>query len=213
MVKNVSLEGVQFTSEVDLIKLIPDVVDSNQFKIDLFQIENSVKQHPWIEKVEVFRRLPDELVVVVHEKQPVALLNGKDLWAIDRNGCLLPLHLWSGSLDLPLIDLKLGNLEQAGGIIDDEQLLTTLKYLVQLKYRLPALWEIISEVTWNNEGDITLHAAKSRTQILLSQEPTWNQTLKLYSYFLYEGGESGIQDVQSIDLRFQDQVIVKRRKS
>ncbi|MBU1880545.1 FtsQ-type POTRA domain-containing protein, partial [bacterium] len=213
MVHEVCLEGVHFTTEDDLVKLIPDVINKNQFKINLAQIESSVERHPWVKDTEVYRRLPDKLVVVIHEKLPVALINGEELWAMDSAGSLLPLSLWRGSLNLPLVTRKLRIPERAGETVNDEVLLGALQYLDRLKYRLPALWDVISEVTWSPEGLITLHAAKSKTRIILGSEPNWKQTLKLYSFFLYEGGESGIQDIKSIDLRFTDQVIVKRHQS
>src|SRR5688572_25085867 len=60
-------------------------------------------EHPLVRVAEVRRRLPGTLVLVVEEREPVALAVAGTLEPVDAEGRLLPLDPSALSLDLPLI--------------------------------------------------------------------------------------------------------------
>ncbi len=70
---------------------------------DLAAVSAGVQRHPWVQSVEVERRLPNRIVVTVHEHEPVALLAFTDgLYYVDQEGTPF-LRATSEDLDHPLI--------------------------------------------------------------------------------------------------------------
>ncbi len=206
----VTWEGVRNLDPKHLQAELPEISGENLFRIDLDAVRSAVLKHPWIADVKLHRRLPDELVIQVRERVPVAVINGGKLWGIDRGGILLPLENWRGVLDLPLVDYPLPDQPQPGSIIGAEDLHQALGTLNRIRERLPELWEMISEVSWDGNNQLIFYASQTRTRILVGRRPRWEQILNFYSFMIYEGGRSQMDDVASVDLRFPGQVIVKR---
>lgn len=71
--------------------------------VDLDRITAGVQRHPWVERVEAERRLPNTVVVRVEEYAPVALLSFDDgLYYIDDSGVPF-LKADSADLDHPVL--------------------------------------------------------------------------------------------------------------
>ena len=195
----------------ELEALLPEVEGVNLFVIDLQKIETCLSQHPWVEAVTIKRRLPDRLSISIVEREPVALINSTPLLAVDISGLLLPLKNWHGILDLPLIlERQRGRLRQ-GEILSSPKTVQALRHLERMRHQIPEVWQLISEVTWNRTGELVFHSSASRTRIVLGSRPNWQQVLNFYSFLIYEGGQSGIEDIELIDLRFQGQVVIRRK--
>lgn len=58
----------------------------NVFDIDLLQTISTLEHNPWIKKAEVFRQLPDTIVVHLSEREPAALAELDGLYLVERNG-------------------------------------------------------------------------------------------------------------------------------
>lgn len=199
--------------EAVLRVLLPPVEGQNLFAVDLRKVEEALRQHPWVENVKLHRHLPRKLVISVTEKTPAALICTERIWAVDRAGTLLPLENWSGTLDLPLVKFAGQKGHKAGQVISDGRVLGLLPRLQGLKRRLPQLWQMISEIAWDEKGQLILYASGSRTRILLGTQPCWQQMCNLYSFLLFEGSRSGLENIRFVDLRFRGQVIIRRAKA
>ncbi len=205
--------GNEHIDKEELDALLPDIIGVNIFVIDVEAVKSAVSEHPWIEEVTLHRRLPHKLVISVTEKRPLALINSSRCRAVDRKGAVLPLECWNGILDVPLIRYQSGKNLTPGSSIDDKSLLKVLHFLETMQRLLPELWEMTSEVSWDSDGQLYLNLAGSRTRILLGHDPQWQQFTDFYSFLIYEGGRSGIDDIKFVDLRFRGQVIVRRKHS
>lgn len=210
--EEIYIKGGDHLDQTELEALLPDIIGVNLLAIDLAIVESVLLQHPWVSEARAHRRLPNRLVITVYEKDPQALVTGEGLWALDRGGKLLPLNRWQGTLDLPLVRLSATGDLKAGSAVSDPRLLDLGIRLQALRRRLPDVWQMISEVTWDDQGQIIFYASCSRTRILLGREPNWQQMLNFYSFLIYQGRYSGMDDIEFVDLRFQGQVIVRRNR-
>jgi cell division protein FtsQ len=210
------LEQIEFANcehldQNELRALLPELKGTNLFVIELKQLEKALQQHLWIEGVCIERQLPHKLVISIIEREPVALINTKPLLAVDKSGLLLPLKNWQGVLDLPLIrHSRKGRLTQ-GSTLDSETETQALHHLERMRRQIPEVWQLISEMAWNSKGELVFYSSGSRTKIVLGIDPNWRQFLNFYSFFIYEGGQSGIKNIELVDLRFNGQVIVRRK--
>lgn len=101
-VEAVELEGARFLTLDDAIRTAA-VEPGAGIWDDAGPWKARLTAHPLVRHVEVGRRLPGTLVLIVEEEEPVALVPTPILEPVDREGRYLPLDPAVHSLDLPVI--------------------------------------------------------------------------------------------------------------
>ncbi len=209
-ITGITFSGLERVSESEISALLPPLKGKNLFSLDMPWLEKQLEQHSWVEKADLHRHLPAGLLIEIHERQPVALVNCGDLWAIDRSGVILPLEGERGEIDLPIINAGIGPELKAGVATSDLRVLVLLPQIAALQKRLPEIWGAISEVSWDEKGQIEIYVFRNSARVLLGEKPTWQQMLNFYTFLIYQGRRSGIEDITFVDLRFHEQVVVRR---
>jgi len=209
-VSEITLVGLDRVSRQELTDRLPRLSGVNSFTLDLEQFEAQLECHPWVADAHLRRQLPRELIIEIREREPVALLSRAGLWAADESGIILPLDSPRGELNFPLVNLEPGPTPTPGLALAETGVVELLRNLHGLQRRLPQLWEMISEVSWNEKDQIELLAFDHAARILLGKDMTYRQMVALYAFLLHEGQREGIADIEFIDLRFRGQVVVKR---
>lgn len=101
-VEAIELEGARFLTLDDAIRTAA-VEPGAGIWDDTGPWKARLTAHPLVRHVEVGRRLPGTLVLIIVEEEPVALVPTPILEPIDREGRYLPLDPAVHSLDLPVI--------------------------------------------------------------------------------------------------------------
>ena len=79
-------------------------IHSNLLAVDVAQVESVLESHPWIAGAEVIRDWPNRLLIILQEKNPVALLNRESgLFYLDNEGGIIAAVNPSQELDFPVI--------------------------------------------------------------------------------------------------------------
>ena len=159
---------------------------------------------PMVADAEVRRRLPATVEITVREVEPVALVAGPELRAVDAAGWLVPLNPAGAALDLPLlagVTVKAGRLEPA------EDAHRALEALIALRREAPELAQRVSQIE-RRPGLLRVVFRDEAAEALLPLEATGlhARQLRLAMGDLSSRGE--LSRVRSIDLRFRDQVVV-----
>jgi len=209
-ISEITYVGLDRVSRQELSDRLPRLTGVNSFTLDLEQLEAQVECHPWVADAQLRRQLPRELIIEIREREPVALLSRSGLWAADASGVILPLDAPRGELNYPVVNLPPGPTPSPGLALAETSIVELLPKLRALQRRLPQLWEMISEVSWDAKGQIELLAFDNAAKVLLGKDMTFQQMLGLYAFLLHEGQRKGISDIECIDLRFWGQVVVKR---
>ena len=101
-VRRVEFQGLQFALASELLEAAK-VDTSRSIWNDLLPVLRRVQKHPMVASATIERRLPGTLVVHIVERQPLALVQRKGLLApTDVNGRELPIDLSRTPLDLPV---------------------------------------------------------------------------------------------------------------
>ena len=91
-----SKEQISALSRVD--------IHTNLLAINVNQVESVLESHPWIARAEVVRDWPNRLLIILQEKNPVALLNRETgLFYLDSRGGIIAAVNPSQELDFPVI--------------------------------------------------------------------------------------------------------------
>ncbi len=159
---------------------------------------------PMVAGVEIRRKLPGTIQVTVAEVEPVALVAGETLRAVDASGSLIPLELAGAALDLPILA---GVELREGRIGADPGALAALDALVVLARDAPELAGRISQIE-RRSGLLRVVFRDGSAEALLPLDASAVEfrQLRLAYADLVSRGE--LRNVRRIDLRFRDQVVV-----
>lgn len=90
-VNNVKVNGVSHLTDQEVTQLaaVPD--DSTLLRLDSDGIANRLKEHPWVQSVNVVRKFPDTVELDVTERDVAAVvkISNKSIWVISTDGVWL----------------------------------------------------------------------------------------------------------------------------
>jgi len=99
-IKEVKVAGIQHVTQQDIQRLLIPLVKKGFFGVNVAHIKESLLQFAWIENVSVRRIWPNQLLVQVTEKNPLARWNETKL--LSTSGQIFSPSKQSYPLDLPL---------------------------------------------------------------------------------------------------------------
>ncbi len=207
-VDEVQFDGVYRIDQSELDRLLEDVHGQNIMLLSLDQYIQRLENHPRVQGVSFRRILPNRLVCVVEEREPVALLFCGRFLEVDRHGMILGGDALTRRLDLPIITGISGDAVKIGKICRDnrlEDVLSTLEICKRLGGRFA---EEISELKISS-GGISIISLKNNSTLLLGDTDYRN---RLEKYFVLKNSiaEEG-RSAKLIDLRFKDQVVLRNK--
>ena len=202
---NIEVTGMQNVSKAQIMEVMGADIGRNIFFIPLAQQKAQLEQIPWVESASVMRFVPNRLKVEIHERTPVAFARvGPRMSLIDAGGTLMeltPKHKYSFPVILgmnpgePLstraprmktYSEMVGDLDSGGARYSQDLSEVDLADLEDVKVRVN-----------DAAGDVLVHLGSSdylrRYKIYVSHAQGWRQQF---------------QKLESVDLRYDNQIIV-----
>lgn len=180
------------------LSLDPRRIEKNLLFLPTRHIElDLMEAYPELERIEVYKKFPQTLVIVASQRSPIARLKTNNhTFILDKEGVVLPDSLAGGMLPTVFVDLPA---VQVGKTITDPRIVLALAFL-------DALDESI-RIETVFENDASLQAKSGKTDIFIPQKGD-AQTLAATLQTLFMGFRIKGSLPTVIDLRF-DKPIVK----
>ena len=210
VVEHVTVSGNSLIEPGEILKLARVRAGSKMVDLDLLAIERAVATHPYVDNVVVERNLPSTVHIRIGERRPLALLNGADLRYIDREGVVLPNSVSRELFDLPVITGLSGSLALTPGtVIADADLREALSILETSKFVGGGLYHLISEVRLRGQGDLLLYTADGGVPVIFGRGNAPHKLVMLDTFWQTVVAQRGPQQLQYLDLRFEDQIVAR----
>lgn len=101
-IKNITTDGNEKITSEELISLSQINLEENTFKLQKSQIEERIKENPYIDTVVVKRKLPSTIHIQVTERKPILMLTFANAYVyVGKQGYLLEIS--QNPLDVPII--------------------------------------------------------------------------------------------------------------
>lgn len=208
-VKDVEVHGLRFMTEDSVVARLQLGSVASVWG-DPSVWEERVEGHPLVRDAEVRRRLPGGLVVTVEERVPVALAPTPTLEPVDREGHRLPIDPTHHGLDLPIIAVDETPPPSASVFPEEVRMLAA--EIEQLRRTDEELVRRISTLSLRDDGSLELHLVSPDVELLLKPGT---------SVVRLREAETALTDAISrtpgripdvVDLRFADQIVVRRNR-
>ena len=197
--------ATEHISEEELKSLARIPVGKNIFDIDLGALEATLKKHPWIDKIKVFRMLPNKIKFIVEEKKPVALLSQDRLYFLDSTGKkIAPVRPGENTDFLIVSGMNSSQIENGALILQAYDLAHEYQKNEFLK-DLP-----LSEVHWDETLGFFLFTEHPSFEIRVGKETYFKKFSRLEKVLKDLAYKSLAPRV--IDLNFSKKVVVKLTK-
>lgn len=168
----VRINGNRMTSKGQITALSRVDIHSNLLDINVAQVQSLLESHPWIARAEVIRDWPNRLLINVHEKNPVALLNRKTgLFYLDGKGQTIAAVDPAQEVDFPVITgLENFHFNSVQSLKIHEPLQQAFDLLKLANRNNPILPEQnISEIHITGKGELILYLLDRPFPIYLGQ--------------------------------------------
>jgi cell division septal protein FtsQ len=182
-----------------------------KIKIDPERIAQDLMSLAYIKGVSIKDRPPRKLSITIEERRPIAFVYGLGLNLIDEDGFLMPIPNTDIIWDLPLIK----GIKQSIGKLGEEttapSVHNALKLITYLEQENPLLLDFISEISMENNNYVELHLIKGGTKIRINTDSFRKELFVLKNYLINYADWNQLHSIEYIDLRFQNQLVIKYR--
>jgi cell division protein FtsQ len=209
-VKRVTVEGNRIVETAEIMQLVNIKKNVQLEEIDLTAVRSSILSHYFIKDATVERDLPATLKISVTERAPLAIINSAQILYLDEDGVVLPHSISKQLFDLPVLTgVPAGIALTPGTAIKDDDVRKALEILTTSKIVSKELYHLISEVRLRNGGDIVLYAAEWGVPIIFGRGEVASKLVRLEAFWDNVVRERGSENLQYVDLRFDEQVVVR----
>jgi cell division protein FtsQ len=202
---DIDVAGMQNVTKAQIMEVMGADMGRNIFFIPLSQQKAQLEQIPWVEAASVMRFVPNRLSVEIHERTPVAFARvGPRMFLIDAGGTLMelsPKHKYSFPVIL--------------GMNPGEPLSTRaprMKIYSEMVRDLDAGGEHysqdLSEVDLSDLEDVKVRVNDPQGDVLVHLGSA--DYLRRYKIYVShaQGWRQQFQKLESVDLRYDNQIIV-----
>lgn len=206
-VTEVEIRGVRYLTRSDVLEAIRVGPDTSVWG-DLDSWAEALRAHPLVRTVEVERRIPNALVITIGERVPVALVSTPTVVPVDEEGILLPLDPAEHRFDLPLVDV--GRAPAAGSRLLPGQARELVAEVARLMSIDTAFLQMVSEVRWGERRTIVARWIEPDVEFLLPLGVSQDRLREALNALAHAASNTSGEVPEVIDLRFADQVVVRR---
>jgi cell division protein FtsQ len=202
----IDIGGADRLIDQEALQMISMEKGVNIFTIDLKAIQHNIERDPRIRKVTIRRRLPSTIAVTIREREPVMLIGGDALFALDETGMVMPVDGSGRPLDIPVLTGLSFPVDYGDGG-DHLGIQKGLEIKRVIGQEAPVLWDAVSEINLLQPESPCLYLVPGGTEIRLGGGDLHTQIQRLW--IVLQDLAARDMTVSTIDARFKDQLVCR----
>lgn len=209
-VKEIRVEGTRIVRPEEIVALARIGKGGKLFDVDLFAARKRVLENHYVSSVSVNRDIPDKIAISIAERVPLAVIVLDRIYYLDSEGYVLPPVRSENIFDLPAVtgrfgrsDVTAGQTLSAGDVGEAIAILATARRLDDQLFRR------ISEVHLENGKDLVLYTTEGSVPVIFGHGEIGPKLVKFDAFWEQFVTLRGAGELQYVDLRFAEQVVVR----
>jgi len=216
--RKVTFYGCKELNPKQLEKIIRKDFPPNILRIDLHRLKERLEKETWVQRVEIRRVLPSDLIIYIQERTPSVILEMHgELMIADKDGVMLDSYESRyGKLDVPVFKGVLGDTvkkyrgHQAENAARIRQALLMLS---EIESGCPAYARNISEVDISDTGNLKVLLVDETAEIYLGEKDYQKRFCTLMNHLdQYRELKSQYPDIPLVDMRFDGQIVYRLKR-
>lgn len=208
-IAHVEVAGLSRLSDAEVRAAAGIEGGQNLFRLDPEAVALRLQRLPRVRRVDVIRSLPNRVTLLVEERRPFALaVSGGRLYWLDEEGAVLGPELRAVTPELPVLT-GVGRSGSGDGTPSAERSRAAVAFLRTVLRTAGPLAERVSEIDAGRPDGPVLYTVDG-IEVRLGLE-AWEERLGRLEGVLAQLQAEG-EAVESIDLRFRDQVVMKAKR-
>lgn len=212
----IDIQGNRKIDEKEILERTGIKMGANIFSLDLGKIEQLVREDKRIKDVWVKRKLPQAILIEVEEKRPALWINlPEGLYGLSKDQEIIPLEKEDFQHDFPVVTglvspSVLGNENLSQRPYEwwpNRKVKSALEFYRALLEGDSSFMESISEISLADENNLIFYLIPYGTQVNMGKGNFKKKIGRVKSLLEYERRREALI---GIDLRFKDQVVVKK---
>lgn len=206
-VEAISVQGSQRFSADQIVSMAGLDNKSNLVAVSKKKIKSALESTGWIGSVDVDKKWPNTINILIHERKPVAMIHlDGALSYIDSRGNVFSRVMAGDDLDYPVLLVAdvafLADKQSMKGPLD------LLRYAGNGNPDLPK--QNISQLVLDDQGRITMYLADNPFPVILGKDKMWIKYKRLSRVLSWLYKQRKFSTVASIDMEYlESRVLVK----
>ncbi len=211
-VREVVVEGISIISKDEVIRLMKIPPHTSMYELDLMVLQQNIMANSFVRHAVVTRDAPMRLRVEIEERKPAAILAANELQYIDEDGIFLPYISTTETYDIPVISGidSVGGLK-AGQKLSHPEVQEALEIIRTAKIVSEDLFHSISEIRLHKGHDKILYSFETGVPIIFGSGDVVKKMVKLDAFRQKFLQNSDTKNIQYIDIRYDDQIVISRK--
>ena len=191
-----------------------NIIGISPEQIRLNDISDLMESHPYVKAARVSHQYPGTIQIEILERQPIALLKMDPMVMLDAEGVVLPTLNNFGDFNLPVLTNfnPEPELYPPGKKVLSVKVRECIDWLSRIQVEYESLYDNLSEMKMTSTNEMELILADHPTRIYLGQDQLWAR-IEILKQFEEELGSKKISDFSYLDMRYENQIIAKGRRS
>jgi cell division septal protein FtsQ len=209
-VVEVTVEGNRIVAAKDILALAKVPANNLMFDLDLYAIEQRILKNEYVKSAAVYRDIPNRIRITIEERVPVVAIVLERLCYLDDEGVILPPARSQFIFDLPLLTGMMTESELTyGKPTTNKNVLQGLEILSVAKAVDKEMYRNISEICLEANKGFVFYTAEFGVPVVLGRGDIGTKLVKFEGFWKSVVSRNSPEDLQYIDLRFNDQVVVQ----
>ncbi|HCV42045.1 MAG TPA: hypothetical protein DGH68_01070 [Bacteroidetes bacterium] len=209
-VADVRVKGTVIVPEKEILALASINKEQRLYDVDLLAAQRRIRQNSFVKSVEVNREAPNRISITVQERIPIAAIVLDNIKYLDADGFVLPPAHSENTFDLPVLTGAFQNAEFVSGKqFVSRDVKEALEILAAARELSDELYRRISEVHLEAGRDIVLYTAECGVPVIFGRGDAAMKLVKFDGFWKDVVPHHGAHELAYVDLRFEDQVVVR----
>jgi cell division protein FtsQ len=209
-IADVRVSGNTIVNEREILSLSGISKEQRLYGVDLLAAQRRIMQNAFIKSAAVNREAPNRISITVQERVPIAAVVLDKIEYLDADGVVLPPAHPENIFDLPVMTGAF----QPGEFVPGRQITRSevkeaLELLATAQQLGDELYRLISEARIEPGRDLVFYTAESGVPVVFGHGDVAAKLVKFDGFWKEIVLHHGAHELAYVDLRFEDQVVVR----
>lgn len=209
---DIQISGNKILSDAEILKILGLQTGEKLLQISAKDVVEKLKKSIYIRAVNAVYSLPSTLRINIWERKPVAFIYGHGLNMIDKENYLLPVPEKNIRWNLPVITGIRENLGVRGAETVSKMARLGVDIARYVNRIDMPLREMVSEISFQHKNYIEIGISGSDAVIKISPDQYQEQLFIAARYIKDYLDFKQLDNLDYVDVRFNDQIIIKEHK-